>query len=159
MKQLTIETINAIGKERLYEHRCLSLIHVFQGDDSDPIDTLQYAPSPSEFVSSYGPKEFHYEVRPIAGKIRIAWHHEKGIFEGDRKTIEDLIKRTPLNDLKRNETGSWQGFATGELIYCDIPTQFATPDVIAGKLMTFYKIYGYLFDWLIANRYTEFRAL
>lgn len=30
MKRLTIETINAIGKERLYEHCRFSLIHVFR---------------------------------------------------------------------------------------------------------------------------------
>lgn len=35
MKQLTLETINAIGKERLYEHLRLSLIHIFQGDDCE----------------------------------------------------------------------------------------------------------------------------
>lgn len=153
MKQLTLETINALYPEiSSFSAPCrippLQLMHIFRGSENAVIDTLQYAiPMPPWFNGVFGPTQMHWEVRQVNGCVRICFHHENGLPEKVRKVIEDFIKNdSRLNNLKHNEQGSWQGYETGEIIWKDIPVNEANAKLIVEELARFsYNFSGYLF--------------
>lgn len=149
MKQLTLETINALHPV-LASGRTppVYLMHIFRGSDNAVIDTLQYAiPLPPWFDGVLGPTQMHWEVRQVNGCVRICFHHENGLSDKVRKVIENFIKNDSyLKDLKHNEQGSWQGYETGEIIWKDIPANEATPQLIAEELAKFScRFSGFLF--------------
>ena len=149
MKQLTLETINALYPE-LSKDRTppIFLMHVFRGDDNALIDTLQYAvPLPPWLAGVFGPTQMHFEVRYVNNCVRICFHHENGLLKEARDVIEHYIKdHTFLKNLKHNEQGSWQGYETGEIIWKDIPANEANAKLIVYELCHFTcQFSGFLF--------------
>lgn len=157
MKQLTLETINALYPELNGSNAFMQplgrtppifLMHIFRGTDNAVIDTLQYAiPLPPWFNGIFGPTQMHWEVRQVNGCIRICFHHENGLSEKVRNEIEKYIKNNSfLQNLNHNEQGSWQGYETGEIIWKDIPVNEANPKLIVEELSRFASHFsGFLF--------------
>lgn len=155
MKQLTLETINALYPELssnlvrpLGRIPPIQLMHIFRGTENAVIDTLQYSiPLPPWISGVFGPTQMHWEIRQVNGCVRICFHHENGLPEKVRNVIEDFIKSDSyLKNLKHNEQGSWQGYETGEIIWKDIPVNEANAKLIVEELARFScRFSGYLF--------------